>query len=142
MKIKKICKQCGKELKPKIYIYSGRKIIQYNKKFCSKLCFGNFKKDKIINPKYKGFCQFCNKEFLFDRHHLSREQKYCSRRCNYLDNKTNFLEAGKTYRFKKNHKPWNKGLNKKTSILISQIAEKRKGQKRPSVSKFLRRFSK
>ena len=143
MKIKKICQQCGKEIKPKIYIYNNlRRYIRINKKFCSKKCSekGRIYWNRGLG-KHKLICQKCGNTFIVNTNHWKRGAKYCSRKCSYLDHKEN-LFGGINKHWEKGHIPWNKGLTVESDSLIRIIAEKRKGQKRPQMSEFMKKFIK
>ena len=73
-KIKKLCKNCGKEFE----VYPYRAITA---KVCSYACNGALKKKK---GRIKRKCGFCGKTFLALRSQvMHRAAKYCSRQCGY-----------------------------------------------------------
>jgi len=115
---KLLCGNCGKEI-----FRVPSEIRKVN--FCNKKCYGEYK--KII---YMSFCKNCGKDFRVRLDRIKRGVKYCSLKCNYLDNKDLILENSQKSRFKKGRKTWNKGLSNETSELMQIISNKKLGQKR------------
>jgi len=89
MKVKKICKQCGREFEVERY---REKIAKY----CSRKCSGLAHAGSIIKLK----CINCNKEFKVKMHKIKSKKhyKFCSRDCFYQYNrgaKNNSWKGGK-----------------------------------------------
>ena len=79
MKIKLICKQCGKEF----HVYPSRK----DRKFCSRKCYDKWQSKNLLgenNPNWKGkiklICQQCKKEYyVYSRR--KDTSRFCSFEC-------------------------------------------------------------
>ena len=99
MKIKKICKQCGKEFE-----IDKKYLSDEERKTCSKKCRYELMGKKREKPKIKKICEYCKKEFLV---HSYREKiaKYCSMKCR--DKNRSKLYRGR------NHPNWKGGEIKK-----------------------------
>lgn len=85
MKIKRICKQCGKEFETYPY-----KIKEGHSNFCSLKCWGKWKSLHIRNEKasnwrggkIKQICELCGKEFETTAYKIKiGAGKYCSKQC-------------------------------------------------------------
>lgn len=85
MKIKRICKQCGKEFE--VYSY---KVKEGHGNFCSLKCWGKWKSENLRGDKasnwrgggIKQVCKVCNKEFETTTCILKTGAgKYCSKEC-------------------------------------------------------------
>lgn len=78
LKVKKICKECGKEF----YVSPSRKDTA---KFCSHKCLSNSKKQ--INVKY---CKYCGKKFVVTNGLIKNKRgKYCCREHYYASQQLN-----------------------------------------------------
>jgi very-short-patch-repair endonuclease len=133
----KYCEICGG-----VYGKHTSSNVWKKRKYCSVECKKSWKKYNYTEIKW---CECCNKVFPRNRKHSQKqwdEIKYCGRECQQANiwNRGLTLDDEKLekatrqlrkYSFKKNNKPWSKGLTKETderlaklSITISEIQKR------------------
>ena len=77
MKIKKICKQCGKEFEVTSYNFKSKR-----KKYCSLQCRYNSQKGWKL-PRELRICLNCGKIFYWRKATPTNTGKYCSKKCKH-----------------------------------------------------------